>query len=103
MHKEEFEKIPRIEKDKLASHFKIKSYKKKLSFMSENHIPQKDINEVLNHLFFSSNIISEKTKTSVSKIIYYAIDSCRYQPYAYQHSGCLPIRVHRYGPVIISD
>ena len=74
MHKEEFEKIPRIEKDKLASHFKIKSYKKKLSFMSENHIPQKDINEVLNHLFFSSNIISEKTKTSVSKIIYCIAD-----------------------------
>ena len=70
MQKEEFIKIPRIEKGSLASRFKIKSYNKKLNYMTEKQIPQKDINEVLNHLFLSSNIISEETKTSISKIIY---------------------------------
>lgn len=70
MHKEQFEKLPRVEKDKLASQIKIKSYNKKLNYMSENQISQKDINEVLKHLFLTSTLISEKTKTSVSKIIY---------------------------------
>jgi len=70
MKLEEFEKIPIVEKQKLASRFKIKSYKKKLKFMVENQIPQKDITWVLKHLFLSSNIISEKTKSSISKIIY---------------------------------
>ncbi|TFG02645.1 MAG: MBL fold metallo-hydrolase [Promethearchaeota archaeon] len=70
MKLEEFEKIPIVEKQKLASRFKIKSYKKKLKFMVANQIPQKDINWVLKHLFLSSNIISEKTKSSISKIIY---------------------------------
>ncbi|TFG17797.1 MAG: MBL fold metallo-hydrolase [Promethearchaeota archaeon] len=70
MKLEEFEKIPIIEKKKLASRFKIKSYEKKLKFMDENQIPQKDITWVLKNLFLSSNIVSEKTKTSVSKIVY---------------------------------
>ncbi|MEJ2294566.1 MAG: hypothetical protein P8Y23_07320, partial [Candidatus Lokiarchaeota archaeon] len=70
MNLEDFEKLPLLEKRKLASHFKIKSYKRKLDYMVGNQIPQKEINDVLKHFFLSSNIISEKTKNSVSKIIY---------------------------------
>jgi Cft2 family RNA processing exonuclease len=61
-------------KKKLDSSFKIKSYKIKLRFMEENKIPQKDIKELLNHLFFKDKLISKKTKNSISKIIYSEID-----------------------------
>ena len=70
MNLEDFEKLPFIEKGKLTSQFKIKSYKRKLDYMVENQIAQKEISEVLKHFFLSSNIISEKAKNSVSKIIY---------------------------------
>ncbi|MFX0023878.1 MAG: MBL fold metallo-hydrolase [Candidatus Hermodarchaeota archaeon] len=38
--------------------------------MQDKKIPQKDINAVLNHLFFDDKLISETTKSSISKIIY---------------------------------
>lgn len=58
------------EKEKFNTSFKIKSYKVKLKYMEDNKIPQKKINEVLNHLFFKDRMVSNKTKTSISKIIY---------------------------------
>jgi len=70
MNIEEFEKIKLIEKKKVASQFKIKLYKRKLKYMEQEKIPQKDITKALNHLFLTSNIISENTKGSVSKILY---------------------------------
>jgi Cft2 family RNA processing exonuclease len=73
MNLEEFkfsEKIISIKyRDKLSSDFKIKSYKTKLRYMKDKKIPQKDINEVLNSLFFKNRYISHKTKSSISKII----------------------------------
>ncbi|MFX1387860.1 MAG: MBL fold metallo-hydrolase [Promethearchaeota archaeon] len=38
--------------------------------MEDKKIPQKEINKVLNHLFFKDRIISNKTKNSISKIIF---------------------------------
>jgi len=74
MDKEEFKfldkTIPIEKKEKLDSSFKIKSYKLKLKFMEDKKIPQKKINDVLNHLFFKDRIISNKTKSLISKIIY---------------------------------
>jgi Cft2 family RNA processing exonuclease len=57
-------------KEKLGSSYKIKSYKVKFEFMEDKKIPQKEINVVLNHLFFKDRIISNKTKNSISKIIF---------------------------------
>jgi Cft2 family RNA processing exonuclease len=74
MHIEEFKKIPLIEKKKLGSQFKIKSYRRHFEYMIKEEIPQKDVHEVLKHLFLSSNIVSEKTKASISKIIYHPED-----------------------------
>jgi Cft2 family RNA processing exonuclease len=62
------------EKDKLDSSFKIKSYEIKLKLMEDKKIPQKNINDVLKNLFFNDNFISNKTKNSISKIIYSEID-----------------------------
>ena len=74
MDKEEFKfldkTIPTEKKEKLDSSFKIKSYKIKLKFMEDKKIPQKKINDVLNHLFIKDRIISNKTKSLISKIIY---------------------------------
>ncbi|UCC18832.1 MAG: MBL fold metallo-hydrolase [Promethearchaeota archaeon] len=58
------------EKEKLGSSYKIKSYKIKLKLMVDNKIPQKKIFDVLNHLLFKDKSVSNKTKTSISKIIY---------------------------------
>ena len=57
-------------RQKLSSSYKIKSYKAKLKLMEDNKIPQKKIDDVLNHLFFKDRIISNKTKKSISKIVY---------------------------------
>ncbi len=62
------------EKKELESSFKIKSFKKKLEFMQKSKIPQKEVNEVLDHLFNKNKSISNKTKNSVTKIIYSSID-----------------------------
>jgi len=74
MSKEEFkfsDKTILIERrEKLSSSYKIKSYEINLKYMKDKNIPQKKINEVLNHLFFKDKIISSKTKNSISKIIY---------------------------------
>ena len=60
-----------IEKrEKFGSSYKIKSYKTKLKLMKDRKIPQKKIDVVFNHLFFKDRIISNKTKNSISKIIY---------------------------------
>ncbi|MFX1504285.1 MAG: MBL fold metallo-hydrolase, partial [Promethearchaeota archaeon] len=60
-----------IEKrEKLDSSYKIKSYVVKLKYMEDKEIPQKNINETLNHLFFKDRIISNNTKNSISKMIY---------------------------------
>jgi len=54
----------------LDSSYKIKSYKEKLKLMKQNKIPQKTMKEVIEHLFFKNNLISKKTKNSISKVIY---------------------------------
>jgi len=58
------------EKEELNPSFKIRSYQDKLNYMKQKNIPQKPINEVIEHLFLRNNIISKKTKRSISKIIY---------------------------------
>jgi len=58
------------EKEELDPSFKIRSYQDKLNFMNKKNIPQKPIKEVLEHLFLRNNLISKKTKRSISKIIY---------------------------------
>ena len=74
MDKEEFKfsdkKIPIERKDKIDSSYKIKSYNVKLKFMEERKIPQRDIDDALTHFFNLNNVISKKTKNSISKIIY---------------------------------
>ncbi|MFX1241273.1 MAG: MBL fold metallo-hydrolase [Promethearchaeota archaeon] len=62
------------QKEEISSNFKIKSYKINLKLMQDKKIPQKDIKTVLNHLFFDDKFISEKTKSSISKIIYSKMD-----------------------------
>ncbi|MFX0039327.1 MAG: MBL fold metallo-hydrolase [Promethearchaeota archaeon] len=42
--------------------------------MEDKKIPQKNIKDVLKNLFFKDNLISGKTKNSISKIIYSEID-----------------------------
>ncbi|MFW9878039.1 MAG: MBL fold metallo-hydrolase, partial [Candidatus Thorarchaeota archaeon] len=60
-----------IEKrDDISSSYKINAYKTKLKLMEEKEIAQKDINDVVNHFFNKNNYISNKTKNSISKIIY---------------------------------
>ena len=54
----------------ISSSYKINTYKNKLKFMENKKIPQKDIKEVINHFFNNNTIISNKTKNSISKIIY---------------------------------
>ncbi|MFX1377714.1 MAG: MBL fold metallo-hydrolase [Promethearchaeota archaeon] len=66
--------IPIEKKEKLDASFKIKSYKINLKFMIDNKIPQKQIDNVLSHLFFKDKLISNKTKNSISKIIYSEIE-----------------------------
>ena len=60
-----------IEKrDDIGASYKINAYWTKLKYMEENKIPQKEIKEVLNHFFNKNSHISNKTKKSISKIIY---------------------------------
>ncbi|MHA2390991.1 MAG: MBL fold metallo-hydrolase, partial [Promethearchaeota archaeon] len=74
MSNEEFKFLDKniaLEKrDEISSSFKINAYKTKLKFMNAKKIPQKDIENVLNHFFNKNRIISEKTKKSISKITY---------------------------------
>ena len=62
--------IPIVKKEELSSSYKVRSYNTKLKSMEENKIPQKPIQEVLSHLFSENKVISERTKKSISKIIY---------------------------------
>jgi len=74
MSKEEFnfseKKILIERRENVSSSYKINAYKSKLKLIEENKIPQKDINDVLNHFFNKNNYISKKTKTSITKIIF---------------------------------
>ncbi|MFX0080965.1 MAG: MBL fold metallo-hydrolase [Candidatus Hodarchaeota archaeon] len=74
MSKEEFKfsgkKILIEKREDLSSSYKINIYKTKIKFMEESKIPQKEINDVLNHFFNINNYISNKTKNSISHIIY---------------------------------
>ncbi|MFW9900735.1 MAG: MBL fold metallo-hydrolase [Candidatus Thorarchaeota archaeon] len=74
MSNEEFkflDKTVLLEKrEDINASYKINTYKNKLKFMENKKIPQKDIKEVLNHFFNKNTNISNKTKNSISKIIY---------------------------------
>ncbi|MFX1574091.1 MAG: MBL fold metallo-hydrolase [Promethearchaeota archaeon] len=74
MNTEEFtfldKTIPIEKRDKFTASYKIKSYKTKLKLMEDRKIPQKKIADVLNHLFSKDRLISNKTKSSIFKIIY---------------------------------
>ncbi|MFX1325984.1 MAG: hypothetical protein ACFE8N_13605, partial [Promethearchaeota archaeon] len=74
MNNEEFKflekSIPLEKRGEISSSFKIKAYKSKLEYMENKKIPQKEIKNVLNHFFNKNKIISDKTKKSISKIIY---------------------------------
>jgi len=58
------------QREDVSSSYKINAYKTKLKFMEERKIPQKEINDVINHFFNKNKYISNKTKNSISKIIY---------------------------------
>ena len=62
--------IPIVKKEELNSSYKVRSYNTKLKSMEENKIPQKPIQEVLSHLFLENEVISERTKKSISKVIF---------------------------------
>ena len=74
MSKEEFnfsdKKISIEKREDVGSSYKINAYKTKLKLMQERKIPQKDINDLINHFFNKNTYISKKTKSSISKIIY---------------------------------
>ena len=64
-----------IEEKELGPSYKIKSYKQKLKLMKMSNIPQKPIKEVIEFFFSEENkILSQKTKESVSKIIFSSKD-----------------------------
>jgi len=58
------------EKEELPSSYKVRSYLQKIRKMEEKNIPQKEIKEVLEHFFLKNKKIPDKTKKSISKIIY---------------------------------
>ena len=62
--------IPIVKKEELSSSYKVRSYDTQLKSMEENKIPQKPIQEVLSHLFLENKVISERTKKSISKVIF---------------------------------
>ena len=74
MSTEEFKfldkKILLEKREDIGSSYKINVYKTKLKFMEDKKIPQKDIKNVLNHFFNKNRNISNRTKNSISKIIY---------------------------------
>ncbi len=57
-------------KEEVNSSYKIKSYNSKLKMIEERKIPQKSIDDVINHFFHKNKNISNKTKNSITKIIY---------------------------------
>ena len=63
-------KILLEKREDIGSSYKINVYKNKLKFMEDKKIPQKDIKNVLNHFFNKNRNISNRTKNSISKIIY---------------------------------
>ena len=64
-----------IEEKELGPSYKIKSYKQKLKLMKMSNIPQKPIKDVIEFFFSEENkILSQKTKESVSKIIFSSKD-----------------------------
>jgi len=74
MVNEEFKFLDKLillqEKEDVDSSFMIRSYKEKLKIMNEKNIPQKPIKEVIKDFFLKNNVISKKTKNSISKIKY---------------------------------
>lgn len=78
MKTEEFKLLNKsisIEEKELGSLFKIKSYKQQLKLMKMSTIPQKPIKDVLEFFFSDENkIISQKTKESISKIVFSSKD-----------------------------
>ncbi|MHA1471485.1 MAG: MBL fold metallo-hydrolase [Promethearchaeota archaeon] len=65
------EKVIELEKrEEMSSSYKVKSYSEKMILMESKEIPQKPIEDVVNHLFTENEEISIKTKKSISKIIY---------------------------------
>ena len=74
MVKEEFifqKKAIELEnREELGSSYKIKSYQVKLKLMKSKEIPQKSIDDVLNHFFSENEDITKITKDSISKVIY---------------------------------
>ncbi|MFX1237322.1 MAG: MBL fold metallo-hydrolase, partial [Promethearchaeota archaeon] len=59
------------QKENLPSKFKIKSYKQKFRLMEEKKIPQISIKEMIKHFFAEDQSVPQKSKDSISKIIYY--------------------------------
>ena len=57
-------------REDFRSSYKINAYKNQLKFIEENQIPQKKIDEVIDHFFNTNNYISHKTKNSISKLMY---------------------------------
>ncbi|MFW9937209.1 MAG: MBL fold metallo-hydrolase [Candidatus Thorarchaeota archaeon] len=74
MPNEEFKFLEKVivlhEKEEVDPSFMIRSYKEKLKKMNQKKIPQKPIKEVIEHFFLKDNLISKKTKSSISKIKY---------------------------------
>ena len=67
MSKEEFlfsdKKIIIEKREDFSSSYKINAYKTKLKFMEERKIPQKDINDVMNHFLTITITYPTKPKT----------------------------------------
>ncbi|MBY9013474.1 MAG: MBL fold metallo-hydrolase, partial [Candidatus Lokiarchaeota archaeon] len=74
MVKEEFKflekKIDLENREELGSSYKIKSYEDNLKLMKSKNLPQKSIEDVLNHFFLENNDITKKTKDSISTVVY---------------------------------
>ena len=74
MVKEEFkflEKTIDLEnREELGSSYKIKSYEDNLKLMKSKNLPQKSIEDVLNHFFLENDDITKKTKDSISTVVY---------------------------------
>jgi len=74
MVKEEFKFLDKAieleNREEISSSYKIKSYEDKLKLMKNKKIPQKSIEDVLNHFFLKNGDIAKKTKNAISKIVY---------------------------------
>jgi len=69
-YKFQTKKIKVEKREELGSSYKIKSYEQKITYIENNKIPQKSIQDVLDHFFLKNNYISIKTKNSITKITY---------------------------------